>query len=61
MESKIFNEVPKLALLYIIVYTQRAEYIPKIVGNILGFFFVCRKMAKCRSPPLFNLFLKNSN
>lgn len=57
----MFNKVPKLALLYIIVYTQRAEYIPEFVGNILVFFFDCRKMAKCRSPPLFNLFLKNSN
>lgn len=58
MESKTFDEVPEKSLFYIIVYGKRAGYIPKFVGSITGFFFACRKMSKCRSPPLFNLNLK---
>lgn len=39
-------------------YKLKAECSSKCVGTIFGFFFVCRKMANCRSPPLFNLILK---
>lgn len=28
--------------------------------TIFGFFFICRKMTKCRSPPSINLILKIS-
>lgn len=51
MGSKTFDEILKILLFDIKVYTQRAGYIPKILWSIIGFFFVCRKMTKCRSPP----------
>ncbi len=51
------NEYYELNLIKLENKRKRAKYTLFAVGKIDS-LFVCRKMAKCRSPPLFNLNLK---
>ncbi len=57
-KEKYYDIVYLLEIEFLIKCDIQAEHSSKNIGIMLGFFFVSRKMSKCRSPPLFNLILK---
>lgn len=59
MERKKYSRYYELKSISLNLKKYQTECSSNGKGTIFGFFFVCRKMSKCRSPPLFNLFLKN--